>query len=145
MKYSNQIEINLPLNRVIELFDNPDNMQKWMPGLQSYEHLSGDPGQPGAKTKLHFIMGKRDMEMVETITKRELPGEFSGTYETKGVLNIQQNHFEETGPNSTTWISHNEFRFKGLMALFMPLMKGAFKKQSAKFQQYFKDFAEEQG
>ena len=36
MKYQNEIEINLPLNRVIELFDNPDNLKRWQPGLESF-------------------------------------------------------------------------------------------------------------
>jgi carbon monoxide dehydrogenase subunit G len=30
MKYTTEIEINKAVNKVIELFDNPDNMSKWM-------------------------------------------------------------------------------------------------------------------
>ena len=43
MKYENSIVIQLPVARVIELFDNPDNMQYWQKGLQSFEHVSGTP------------------------------------------------------------------------------------------------------
>ncbi|HNO23164.1 MAG TPA: SRPBCC family protein [Leptospiraceae bacterium] len=78
MKYSVEIEINLPIARVIELFDNPDNLQKWQPGLLSFEHLSGTPGQPGAKSRLTFRMGRGKMIMTETVTVRNLPDEFSG-------------------------------------------------------------------
>ena len=49
--YTVAIEIDLPRDRVIELFDNPDNLFKWQTGLQSFDHLSGEPGQPGAKSK----------------------------------------------------------------------------------------------
>ena len=52
MKYQNEIEIDLPVNKVVELFDNPENLKRWMPGLQSFEHISGTPGQPGAKSRL---------------------------------------------------------------------------------------------
>ena len=31
--YSAEIVINLPRSRVIELFDDADNMFKWQPGL----------------------------------------------------------------------------------------------------------------
>ena len=48
MKYTVETEIDQPIEKVIELFDNPDNMQYWMDGLISFEHLSGTPGQPGA-------------------------------------------------------------------------------------------------
>jgi carbon monoxide dehydrogenase subunit G len=59
MKYTNEIEVNLPVSRFIELFDNPDNLKHWMPGLQSFEAISGTPGQEGAKARLKFKMGKR--------------------------------------------------------------------------------------
>lgn len=44
MKFRQEIEINKPIEEVIPLFDNPDNMDKWMEGLQSFEHISGIPG-----------------------------------------------------------------------------------------------------
>jgi carbon monoxide dehydrogenase subunit G len=79
MKYTTQIDIQLPIDRVVELFDNPDNMKKWMEGLQSFEAISGTPGKEGAKSKLTFQMGKRSIEMIETITVSNLPEEFTST------------------------------------------------------------------
>jgi hypothetical protein len=142
MKYTNEIEINLPLTKVIELFDNPENMKHWQPGLQSFEPISGTPGQTGAKSRLKYQMGKRNIEMIETITKRNLPDEFSGTYEAKGVFNIISNKFIPLGPNKTKWVADNEFQFSGFMKLMGWLMPGAFKKQSQKYLEYFKEFAE---
>ena len=94
MKYTVSIDINKPLGEVVELFDNPENLKHWMKGLQSFEHLSGTPGQPGAKSKLVFQTGSRRLEMIETVTSRNLPKEFSGTYEAGGVFNIVSNYFE---------------------------------------------------
>ncbi|WP_422362317.1 SRPBCC family protein [Reichenbachiella sp.] len=142
MKYTVDIIIDLPRPKVITLFDNPDNMYKWQPDLVSFDHLSGDPGQPGAKSKLHYKMGKRDIEMIETVTKNELPDEMSGTYETKGVFNIISNRFEEVGEKQTRWVSENEFQFSGFMKLMGIFMKGAFPKQTLKFMKQFKTFAE---
>jgi uncharacterized protein YndB with AHSA1/START domain len=144
MKYEHEITIDLPRERVIELFDNPDNMRHWQPGLVSFEHLSGEPGTPGAKSLLKYDMGKRKIEMVETVTKRNLPQEFSGTYETKGVWNQVENFFEEVDQNTTRWRSVNEFRCSGFMKLMTWLMPGAFKKQSLTFMNDFKKFAESQ-
>ncbi len=146
MKYSNEVIIQLPLQRVVELFDNPDNLRHWQPGLISFTHESGTPGQPGAKSRLRYKMGNREIEMVETVTKRDLPREFSGTYEAKGVFNIQQNFFEALPDGSTRYTSVAEFRFKGLMMKLVGLlMPGAFKKQSQKYLDDFKAFAEKQG
>lgn len=49
MKYSVDIEINKPIDKVIELFDNPANMKEWMEGLNSFEHISGTPGKSWCK------------------------------------------------------------------------------------------------
>lgn len=142
MKYSHQIEIKLPLNKVIELFDNPENMKQWQPGLIGYELIDGEAGQPGTKMRLNYKMGKREIEMIETISVRNLPEEFSATYEAKGVWNEVKNTFEETPEGNTIWKTENEFKFKGFMKLMAAVMPGAFKKQSFKYLVYFKEFAE---
>ncbi|MTI19973.1 SRPBCC family protein [Fulvivirga sp. RKSG066] len=142
MKYTLEIVIDLPREEVIALFDNPENLKKWQEGLVSFEHLSGERGKPGAKSKLFYRMGKREIEMIETITVRNLPEEFSGTYEADGVYNIQRNFFKEKGKDQTLWISESEFQFSGFMKLMGWVMPGAFKKQSKKFLVAFKEFAE---
>lgn len=142
MKYTVDIEINLPRERVIELFDNADNMSKWMEGLQNFEHLSGEPGQVGAKSKLVFKMGKRDIEMIETVTVRNLPDEFSGTYDANGVHNIVKNFFVQLPNGNTKYLTEQEFQFKGFMKIIGFLFPSAFKKQSLKYLVDFKRYAE---
>lgn len=143
MKYKVSIDIALPRNRVIELFDNEENLKKWQPGLLKTEQISGEPGQNGAKMKMWFKMGKREMEMVETITLREFPEKFHSTYDARGVHNIQENYFEEINESTTRWTSVNEFQFKNFSLRLMGwLMPGAFKKQSRKYLEQFKQFAE---
>ena len=145
MKYTIETEINLPIARVVELFDDPENLKHWQPGLVSFEPISGTPGQPGAKSRLKYKMGKRDIEMIETITVRNLPEEFSGTYEAKGVFNVVKNYFKPVSEKKTNYINENEFQFKGFMKLIGFLMPGAFRKESEKYLLQFKEFAEKQG
>lgn len=145
MKYNCEIEIDLPLKRVIELFDDSNNLSKWQPGLVSFEHISGEPGQAGAKSRLKYKMGKRNIEMIETITIRNLPEEFSSTYEAKGVFNLVNNNFTELSMSKTKWITENEFQFSGFMKIIGMLMPGTFKKESQKYLMQFKEFAESNG
>lgn len=142
MNYTLEIDINLPRTKVIELFDNPDNLKHWQPGLVSFEPLSGKPGEIGAKSKLKYKMGKREIEMIETITARNLPDEFSGIYEAKGVWNENKNYFSEVDENTTKWTSEVDFQFSGFMKLIGMLMPGSFKKESCKYMENFKAFAE---
>lgn len=143
MKYSLEILIDAPRPEVIRLFDSADNLYKWQPELQDFEHLSGEPGRKGSKSRMFYNMDGREVEMIETITKRNFPEEFSSTYEANGVLNIQNNEFVEIG-DQTKWISHAEFKFSGFFALIFPFMKKSFKKQSCLFQERFKKFVEEE-
>jgi len=143
MKYNLDIEINLPRTRVIELFDNFDTMKLWQEGFVNYKHLEGKAGQKGAKSELHYKMGKREIDMIETITERSFPDRFSAIYEAKGVWNEVKNTFIDIGENKTKWVTENEFRFTTFfMKLMGFMMPGVFKKQSYKYLVDFKKFAE---
>ena len=142
MRYKTEVLINLPRARVIELFDSFENLKKWQEGLVSFEHISGDPGQPGAKTRLLYDMGRRRMEMIETIIERNLPDEFSGTYDAPGVHNIVRNYFYDEG-EQTRWALDSEFQFRSfmrIMSLFIPGSK--FREQTRSSMEAFKRFAE---
>ena len=145
MTYSNEIEIDLPREKVILLFDNPENLKKWMPGLISFEPVSGIPGQPGAVAKLKFQMGKRMMEMTETVTVRQLPDEFSGTYEMKNVYNEVKNKFIPLGPDKTKYLTESTFHFKGLVRDVEFLTKGAYIKTAQGHLERCKKYAEVEG
>ena len=142
--YTNEVTIKAPRDKVVELFDSQDNLAKWQPGFISLSHISGEPGQVGAKSALKYKMGKREIEMVETITAKNLPELFSGTYEAKKVWNKVQNHFEIIDENTTKYWTENEFKMRGFMKLMAFLMPGAFKKQSQKYLDLFKDFVEKE-
>jgi len=142
MKYTTEIVVDVPREEFIKKMDDPDNMKHWQQGLIGYEQLSASPGQEGSRMSLSYEMGKRKMDLVETIIKKDLPEEIHMTYETKGVHNIQKNYFKEEG-EKTRWVSESEFQFSGFgMKLMGFLMPGAFKKQSLKYMQDFKAFAE---
>ncbi|MCK0162165.1 SRPBCC family protein [Allomuricauda sp. F6463D] len=143
MKYTTEIVVDVPREEFIKIMDDPENMKHWQDGLIGYEQLSKNPNQDGAQMSLSYKMGKGEMKLVETIMKRNLPHELFMTYDAKGVHNIQRNYFKEEEGDKTRWVSESEFQFSGfgmkLMGFFMP---GAFKKQSLKYMQDFKTFAE---
>lgn len=144
MKYTTEININKPIHEVIALFDNVDNLYNWMDGLQSFEGISGTPGEQGAKSKLKFKMGKREMEMVETILVKNLPEQFKVAFEMNGGYNTVSQRFEKVSDSVTRNIVESEFNFKGIMKYLAPLLKFMFKAQSLKYQVAFKKFVEAQ-
>ncbi|WP_103864335.1 SRPBCC family protein [Aquimarina sp. I32.4] len=142
MEYTLDIEIKLPRHQVVDLFKNEENMKFWQKGFVNMTLLNGQKGKAGAVSKLTYIMGKRKIEMVETITLLDLPAAIHLTFDAKNIYNIQENYFEELVNGHTKWISKNEFKFSGFMKIMGFLMPGAFKKQSYSYMKDFKAFAE---
>ena len=142
MKYSVERELDVPRDKVIALFEDRDGLFEWQEGLQSFDHVSGEPGHPSAVSKLRFKMGKREIEMTETIQDRALPDLFSAVYEADAVWNLVENHFTELPEGRTHWRIQTEFRCRGFMRVIAFLMPGMFRKQTAKYMDLFKEFAE---
>lgn len=143
MKYTSEIIVNVPLKEFIKKFDNVDNRKHWQRGLVSVAHISGEPGVVGAKMKLTYMLDKRKLEVIETITYQKFPHEFHITYSMDGIDNIQENYFEDNGNDNTKWKSVSEFMplsFK--MRAMLWFMPNAFKKQSMQYMIDFKNFAE---
>lgn len=144
MEYTQEIVVDVPRERFIELFDNPDLMPQWQEGLLSFTPLTGVPGQEGATSKLMYKRGKGTLEMVETVVRRELPDHFDGTYDANGVHNISNNQFIDVDGTATRWVAHNIFELKGFMKVIGLLFGSSFRKESLKSMQAFKAFAESQ-
>ena len=139
MKYDTTIEIAAPRNRVIELFVEQDNYPHWQESLVHRQHIAGEPGEEGRKTRLLHKMGKRE---IETIVKKDLPALFVATYTSDAVYNKAINRFAEIDEKTTAWTIETEFRCKGMMKVMTTLMPGMFKKQTLKTMNAFRAFVE---
>ena len=144
MKYTTRVEIELLRERVVELYCDPAHYSAWQESLVSQELLQGEPGQVGAQTRLQHKMGKREIEMRETITRRELPDLHVATYTAKGVYNEAVNHFEALDEGHTAWTMDTEFRCSGMMWVLTTFAPGMFKKTTQVTMEAFKAFAERQ-
>ena len=146
MKFTCIVDIDLPRDQVIEIFDNPDNMKHWQDGFISFNHLSGTPGTVGAKSVVKYENRGKPFELIETLLVRDLPHELSGTYEHESMTNNMQNLFTEIENGGTRWTANIEYtKLKGVMLRLMAfLMPSMFKKQVQQWMNQFKAFAESQ-
>lgn len=143
MKYSLQIVIELSRQEVFTKLEDPATYSCWQRGLISYKLIGDTVKEVGARTKLKYKMGKREITMMETVTKRVFPKTLHMVYEADKVFNSQKNYFEEEPNETTLWITDSEFKFSGFMKIVGFLMPGVFKKQTQKYMEDFKAFAEE--
>ena len=145
MKYSLEIDINKPREEVARLMQDRDYFKEWQPQLISTELLEGKTGEEGSRYKIMVSMGKKTMEMTETLVINALPDHYQIQYDASGNINIMDFWFEELTPTSTRLVAQSYFECKGLVMKIMSyLIPGAFKKQTRKYMNDFKTFVESQ-
>lgn len=145
MKYTQHIVIDRPVEQVVSLFNEPENLKRWHPDLVSIELLSGEERQTGAKTRLLYSTTRGDFELIETITNTDLLNDLSGEYDTvgKGMFNTMSNRFSSAGQGKTRYEIEIDYQFSGVIMRSMGLTMGwMFKKQSYKSLERFKAFVE---
>ena len=142
MKYTVSNIINKPLSEVIEKFKDTEGAKEWMEGLERIEPLSGTPGEVGAKTNFHFRNKKKTMVIEETIIEQNLPDQIKFAFRSSMGYNEVEMRFEEIGHSQVKQINNSYFELKGFMKIMGFLFKGMFKKQSMKFLDGFKAYAE---
>jgi hypothetical protein len=73
------VAIDLPIDKVVELFMDKNNFKEWKQEFVRYEHISGTPNKAGAVTKLVY----RRITLFETVTSQHLPTAIIEEYEHK--------------------------------------------------------------
>lgn len=149
MKFSCSVDIEGPLASVAELYfpdkDREHHLKQWQDGLQSLEHVEGEYKQIGAKSQYIYLIGNREMELLETITSKNWPHEIGGLYVAKAMENTMMNRFEAIDENNTRYTTEIHYtRFNGIIPKLMVwLNPGMFKKPVQKWLDQFKAFAED--
>lgn len=144
LRYSTEVTVARSRDDVIAIIQDPAQAPHWMEGFVSAEPIEGEPWATGSKSRLTFKMGKRDMEMVETILTNNLPDGYHVEYTTDGVRNEIENRLIAVSDTETRWEMDNVFEFGGFMMKLMGgLMPFMFKKQTATYAQNFKAYAED--
>jgi uncharacterized protein YndB with AHSA1/START domain len=130
MKLTFEQLIDADRDRVWSTFDNPENMTKWQPTLESFTPKSGIPGQVDSVSELVYQENGRKIVMTETITERRAPAFMAGVYENRWGKTLIVNHFDVVDENTTRWVSWCNFRFTGAMRFLSLFLAGSIRKRT---------------
>lgn len=144
MKFTCSVDIKLPRTKVVALWENEDNLKEWQDGFLGFEHISGAPGEVGSKLLMKYKNGKREMELEETILVNDLPEMFTGQYVHTHMTNTMENVFTELDASNTRWTANLDYSILNgfMIRLIAKIFPGLFKKQTQKWLDQFKEFAE---
>ena len=145
-----KIQIDLPIDQVMQLFLKQEYFKEWQKGLISSKNLTSSVGERGSKRQMKIKMAGTSITMEEEITKVDLPHAWEAVYRSKGVVNYQYNRFRESEKKTehgnhkiTLWDSRSVFKFTGFMRLIGRTKPELFKDQTIQFMKDFKTFAEQ--
>ncbi len=144
MKFRAEIEIERPMNELITLIQDPDVTMKWLEGLRSVKHVSGDFRQPGAVSKVVFDSPAGRMLITETIISNDLPDEYIMRYDGQGYVSYSNYSFEKISEFNTRFTLQQDVELKGALKLVEGLLKKTMDRQLSKSAESFKRFAENQ-
>jgi len=146
MKHKGYIDINQTLEKVTEIFANPEYLKEYQDGFVKKELISGDIGEVEAVSKLYYKHGKHKMELIEIITKNDLPYTFEASYHHKHMDNTMKCVFSSLNNNQTRYEYEYEYtRINWIMPrLIAILFPSVYKKPAEKWLRQFKEFVEKQ-
>ena len=146
MNFKGHKDIKKPIEKVAAYFADPKYLGEYQDGFLRKELVSGDEGQEGAISKMYYQMGKREMELTETITSNQLPHSFEGFYHHLHMDNTMKVKFEAIDANTTRYHYDIEYtRINWVMPKLMAILfPGMYRKQGEKWMQQFKEFVEQQ-
>lgn len=140
--FEHEIEINKPLTEVYQAFNDPENLPRWLKGLQRTEQISGNPGEVGSVTKQIYLERGRTVEMIETITAHEPERFFAGTIDGPGMNGTLRVDFVDKGDTTGMRFSADFQPCSFMMSLMMPFMKGAISRRQIGDLETFKRMVE---
>lgn len=124
------------------LIQNPEVTLKWLQGLRSVKHVSGELRQPGAISKVVFDSPAGRLLITETVVSNDLPQEYIMRYDGQGYVSYSNYSFEKVSKGSTRFILQQDVELKGALRLVEGLMKKTMEKQLNKSAESFKRYAE---
>ncbi len=144
MKFKSEVEIEKAMDELIVLIQDPENTLKWLDGLRSVKHISGEMRQAGAISKVVFDSPAGRLHITETVISNELPHEYIMRYDGPGYTSYSNYTFEKLTKDSTRFTMEQQVELKGALKLAGGLVRGKMKHQLKSSAESFKRFAENQ-
>jgi len=136
-----ELEINVGVERLAELFADPRNNPLWMDDLEKIEPISGQLGYPGSTYRL--VPKRGPFTFIATVVSRDLPSKLALTLDAPSVSVSILATLQQLSDTRSRLISREIFKFKGIASRVLGLFsRRAIRAAHRHHMEGFKRFAE---
>ena len=145
--YQEEIIIRSSIENVMELHENSSLLKNYMPGVISYEMISGESRTMGSIAEITLAFNTNDavsrkITMKEEVLLSNLPNKKVIIYDTGAIKNKITYRFVNMGDNETKFFRKHEYEFNTYMKITSFFTSKKIKRKSYKYLSSFKEFVE---
>lgn len=145
--YQEEIIIKSSIENVMELHENSSLLKNYMPGVISYEMISGESRTMGSIAEITLAYNTNDavsrkITMKEEVVLSNLPNKKVIIYDTGAIKNKITYRFVNMGDNETKFFRKHEYEFNTYMKITSFFTSKKIKRKSYKYLNSFKEFVE---
>jgi uncharacterized protein YndB with AHSA1/START domain len=135
MRFTKEVVLNKPVERVRVLTSDPAHLHEWQPDLVSITQHSETPGAAGSTATLKY----RKFTLEETVLTATA-NERASRYETRGMVHTITNRYRAIDDQHTLLVCENEIELTGLLKLGRLVLEKSLREQSERNVDNFKAF-----
>ncbi|HEX7304599.1 SRPBCC family protein [Lentzea sp.] len=135
MRFTEEVVLDQPIDRVRELTSDPGHLHHWQPDLVSITQHSDTPGAPGSTATLRY----RKFTLEETVLSATADERVT-RYRTTGMVHTITNRFSVVDDRHTLLVCDNEFELSGIMRLAGRVLEKSLREQVERNVGNFKAF-----
>lgn len=140
--YQTNITVDKPLTETFTLFNDIDQLDKWIPEVKKIEVIKETPDKVGSQYKMTVVNEGNEVEMTETVTGYEENKLVSLEFDAGSMHKTDTYHFTSDGTTTTISADHVCEGTNYMMKCVFAFFKGMFRNIDQTYLDNFKKVAE---
>ncbi|OAD44890.1 SRPBCC family protein [Polaribacter atrinae] len=140
--YTAQVSISKSIDQVFTAFNNSEDVQNWIPEVQSFEVVNENPGKIGSIYKIVVLNQGQEISMTEKVLAYVPNEKVTLFFDAEGMLKKDDYIFTESNGVTTVTLNASCQSDTFIMACIFPYFKGTFREQDQSYLNNLKVFIE---
>ncbi|MGJ8760975.1 MAG: SRPBCC family protein [Polaribacter sp.] len=141
--YTAEVFIDKSVDEVFTAFNNSEDVNNWIPEVQSFEVVNENPGKIGSIYKIVVLNQGQEITMTEKVLAYVPNEKVTLFFNAQGMLKKDDYIFTEKDGVTTVTLNASCQSDTFLMACVFPYFKGTFMEQDQSYLDNFKAFVED--